>query len=291
MFKKPTIEDKKLLKKYYDANLRRGYECSFGNACLWAGLYDLSYDIIEDMLIFRNNANGEISFCFPIGQGDVKKVIDNLLLLCEKENIPFQMYGVTKDDFALLDTLYPNKFNHTLSRDSFDYIYLSERLATLKGKKLSAKRNHINRFAENNPDWSYEAITKDNIAECEAMLLKWASLKDGPARADEVSVAKKALKHFFEFEFTGGLIRAKGEVIAFTMGERLCDDTFIVHFEKAFADIQGAYQIINREFVRALNGKYKYINREEDTGNENLRKAKLSYHPDILLEKGHITLK
>jgi hypothetical protein len=82
----------------------------------------------------------------------------------------------------------------------------------------------------------------------------------------------------------GGAIRVNGRVVAFSLGEALTDDIFVVHVEKAFADITGAYAIINREFVRHEAANYTYINREEDIGMENLRKAKLSYCPDSLLE-------
>ena len=70
----------------------------------------------------------------------------------------------------------------------------------------------------------------------------------------------------------------------------MTEDTFVVHIEKAFSDIQGAYPIINREFVLHAAKGYQYINREEDLGQEGLRKAKLSYNPAILLEKGNVRL-
>ncbi len=102
---------------------------------------------------------------------------------------------------------------------------------------------------------------------------------------EEYDVVKEALMCFEELGLTGGLLRKDGEVIAFTLGEPLSDDTFVVHFEKAFPEIQGAYTMINQQFVLAECQNYKYINREEDTGDEGLRKAKLSYHPVILLSK------
>ena len=104
-------------------------------------------------------------------------------------------------------------------------------------------------------------------------------------------VTMNSLRLFKELELTGGLLRVDGEIAAFTIGEPVCDDTFVVHIEKAFADIQGAYPMINQQFVSHECMDYPYINREEDTGAEGLRKAKLSYRPVFLVEKGVVTRK
>ncbi|HIS61134.1 MAG TPA: DUF2156 domain-containing protein, partial [Candidatus Scybalomonas excrementigallinarum] len=92
-------------------------------------------------------------------------------------------------------------------------------------------------------------------------------------------------------ELFGGVLRANGKVIAFTIGEKVTDDTLVVHIEKAYANIQGAYPMINQQFVSDFGKDFLYINREEDTGSEGLRKAKLSYRPEFLVEKGDITLR
>ena len=107
----------------------------------------------------------------------------------------------------------------------------------------------------------------------------------------EETIIKKALMNRKKLGLQGALIRLGGEVVAFTLGEYLTDKVFVVHFEKAEADIQGAYAIINRDFVKNELTDYEYINREEDLGIEGLRKAKLSYHPDIILEKGTVRSK
>ena len=106
---------------------------------------------------------------------------------------------------------------------------------------------------------------------------------------EEMCVTLNSLRLYEELELTGGLLRVNGKVVAFTLGEKVSDDTFVVHIEKAFAEIQGAYPMINQQFVEHECMKYKYINREEDTGAEGLRKAKLSYRPVFLVEKGTVT--
>lgn len=83
----------------------------------------------------------------------------------------------------------------------------------------------------------------------------------------------------------GGILTIQNEIVAFTFGERLNDTTFCTHVEKAYGNIRGAYQMINRELARHLLGKYEFINREDDTGSEGLRSAKLSYKPCRLVTK------
>lgn len=80
-----------------------------------------------------------------------------------------------------------------------------------------------------------------------------------------------------------------GKIVAFSIGEPICSDTFVVHIEKAFADVPGAYTMINQQFVEHECKDYKYVNREEDTGEEGLRKAKRSYRPVFMVEKGLVT--
>ena len=113
--------------------------------------------------------------------------------------------------------------------------------------------------------------------------------RDDGDKENEKAVIAYALAHRKMFGMIGGLIRAEGKVVAFTLGERLTVDTFDVHFEKAYADVEGAYAMINREFVRRELSDYTYINREEDMGIPGLRQAKLSYQPDSLVEKGIVT--
>ena len=84
------------------------------------------------------------------------------------------------------------------------------------------------------------------------------------------------------------MLMEQGKAIAFAMGSRLNEDTFDIHFEKALDHYDGAYPAINQGFATYLREKYpelKWLNREDDLGLEGLRKAKLSYCPDHLVEK------
>ena len=111
---------------------------------------------------------------------------------------------------------------------------------------------------------------------------------------DEGIALRTAMEHYEELGLEGGLIRVYGEVVAFTIGDRLSADTYDVHFEKAYGELQGAYAMINREFarwVRARHPEIRYLNREDDMGVEGLRKAKQSYYPDLMVEKHTAVMK
>lgn len=293
-WKTVEMEDKEIISGYYKEEQSRSCEETFANNYLWEPHYHVRYAVIEDMLVFISGEDNEFSLGFPHGKGDLKKVI---LLLCDyfkQNNNPFTMHLVTAEQFNRLEEAFPNQFQIAYDRDAADYIYEAEKLVTLAGKKLHAKRNHINKFKLEHQQWQYEVITKENKEECFQMAAEWCKVNgcnDDPEKKMEFCVTLNALKFMEELELKGGLLRVDGKIAAFSLGEAVSSDTFVVHIEKAFADIQGAYPMINQQFVLHEAEGYTYINREEDMGAEGLRKAKLSYYPIFLQEKGMVTKK
>lgn len=299
-FSVPTLENIHAIRKVMQKNDKPTCEMSPGNIILWARHYNTQIAFWEGEIIFRSQwEDGRISYsCNLLQAEDAKGVFDRLVSLAGEEGHGFCMHCVTKEEMALIDKWYPDCYQIEYDRDVSDYIYLREKLDTLAGKKLHGKRNHIHRFEEQNPDWSYERITDENVSECEKMAMQWCMkncLGETESieyeKIDESKLVVYALRHREVFGMIGGALRVNGEIIAVTLGEPLTKNTFVVHFEKAFSEIQGAYPMINREFVRHELSEYLYVNREEDMGLPGLRKAKLSYRPDILLEKGVVTEK
>ncbi|MGN0132570.1 MAG: DUF2156 domain-containing protein [Lachnospiraceae bacterium] len=292
-WKKITEEEEDLFQEFYQKEQSRSCEHSFANNLLWAPFYGTKYCVIDGSLVFKSGRE-EMTVSFPVGKTNTKQVVEKLLVYFEEKQQPFCMHLVTPEQFERLEQMFPGKFQIAYERDAADYVYESEKLISLAGKKLHGKRNHINNFIKTYPDYRYERITEENKEECLAMAQEWRKQNgcdDDPEKSAEFCVTLRALKELEQLRLTGGLIRAGGQVVAFSIGEELCDDTFVVHIEKAYADIQGAYPIINQQFVLHEASKYRYINREEDTGAEGLRKAKLSYYPAFLQEKGTVTLK
>ena len=291
-WKKMEMENEQLIKSFYKKEQSRSCEFTFANNILWAPYYHIKYAVVEGSLVFLSD-DPAFSVSFPLGKEHVKETIEALMIYFEEQGKKFKMHLVTPQQFELLDSLYPGKFQIEYNRDAADYIYLSEKLRTLSGKKLHSKRNHINKFKSEHDNWQFEYITDENRDECIEMAKKWGELNncdEDIEKQNELCVTINAIKNMDRLELKGGLIRLDGEVIALSLGEEGCEDTFIVHIEKAYSHIQGAYSIINQQFVEHMAADYLYVNREEDTGAEGLRKAKLSYYPAFLQEKGLVTL-
>ncbi len=295
-FKKAELEDQEIISSYLTRYPSRSCERTFVNVYLWSRKYPVTWAIVEQTLVFKSEDQEHLAFTFPAGEDeDIKKALEVLGQYTREREAPFCLYCVTKEFYEKLELWYPGRFEITYDRDSADYVYEAEKLATLSGKKLHAKRNHINKFKSMYEGrWSYETMGKDNLEDCFQMGLRWRTendCEDNCEKLAEMCVTMNSLRLFNELGLIGGVLRLDGEVIAFTIGEPVSEDTFVVHIEKAFAQIQGAYPMINQQFVEHECMKYKYINREEDTGAEGLRKAKLSYRPAFLVEKGTVTEK
>ena len=280
-FRKATVKDKKQIDEILNKCSCPSLEYNFTTLFLWQDIFGMEFKIEDDVLFIR--CGGDVkSYLFPCGTGNINNAVKEIL----KEKVRF--YSLSEENKKYLEENAQGRFEFTERRNDGDYVYLRESLATLTGKKLSAKRNHINRFITEHPDWTYEKITDYNIDEVSRMHDEWCRLVDDGIKkglSEESEAVKKALKYYKELELSGGLIRTGGKVVAFSLGDKLNDKTFLVHIEKAFAHITGAYQIINREFVLHNCMDYEFVNREDDTGDESLRKAKLSYKPYEIVKK------
>lgn len=291
-FGKPLLSDKLRVDEYLRKSNFRGCEYTFGNIFGWSFFYNTEIGFKDGFCFEKTGVGDDTMFIYPYGEGSVEEAVGEICGYAEANGLPCVICANKKITEKITE-LFPEA-KAELYRDFCDYVYLAEDLEELKGKKFHAKRNHLNRFYEN--DWSFEAMSRENIPECLEMTEIWRAenvtddSEDAKSKTTELEVVKRSLELFEELQYTGGVLRVGGEVQAFTFGEPSAEDTFIVHVEKALRKYQGAYAAINREFVKSLGGRFKYIDREEDTGSENLRKAKMSYNPIFLEEKFLITL-
>ena len=278
-----TIEDQVWIKEKLAADGRAACEYSFASNYAWSPYYGLSVAKCGACGVFRYTARGCETYSFPFGgsEWEKKEVLECLLKHCEKEEKTLKLSPLTQADRECLQRMYPGQFLIRADRDSSDYIYEREKLVKLPGKKYHGKRNHIARFKDAD-DWCYEAITEDNMEDVLQMMQEWKARRADVWSTEleqEYGAMSRAMSEMKHLGLLGGLLRKAGSVVARALGEPLNKDTFVVHYEKAFADVQGAYPMINQQFAEHVAEGYLYINREEDTGDAGLRKAKLSYQP------------
>lgn len=285
-------------KAEYDRLLRsgaeRGCEYSFVNLYLW-GRQKAAF--VDGYLVLFSHFHGKSVYPFPVGSGDVKPVLDAIIDDARQRGIPCRLTSLTPQDQQTLERYYPGRFHFHSDRSGFDYVYAIDDLADMKGRKFQKKRNHVNRFRENNPDWAVRPLTVENIPQAAEMAAQWFASRDGQDghmdyRLEKLAIAR-AFAHYRQLELDGLMLTAGDRVLGVTMGSRLSADTFDIHFEKAAEDVDGAYPAIAQAFAAYLREKYpdvRFLNREDDMGLEGLRKSKLSYNPVKLIEKSGANL-
>jgi hypothetical protein len=156
------------------------------------------------------------------------------------------------------------------------------------GRRFSGQRNHINKFKKLYPDYRYQRITQDNLSRVIEFMNAYEQKyeKDIPVAREEFKRAIELMPFLDIFNLPGGFLEVNGNIAAMAVGENI-SDTMYCHIEKADRAYEGSYQMIVKEFSKDMADSYgiKYINREEDVGDEGLRTSKLSYHPVSLLDK------
>lgn len=268
----------------------RSADFCFGNIYMWDKRFDQSVAVCGDRLITLLHRKGEKYFAFPIGQGDIVPCFDSMKEYCRINGIPLKICGICEEHLELLNSAFPDEFELTEDRDFSDYIYDIDKLCEYPGKQLHAKRNYCNRF-EHQYSWHFEPLTKELLPECLEMLNNWNAVSQDRLSSD-IEYENDAIMRGFELfdllGLEGGVLYADNRIVGFTLGEIISDDTFCIHFEKAYPDIDGAYPMVCREMarqIRKIHPSICYVNREDDMGNPSLRKSKLSYKPHSILTK------
>ncbi len=276
-YKKPELAQKSLVDQAGVKAELMACDQTFGNVFCWAAVTDARIAVYKESYAVRWGKY----YSLPTGP-QRGEMLEQLLA----EGIT-RIGGIDERGRQWMEQAFPDRFQFKEKRDSADYIYLRERLASLQGKKLAAKRNHINYF-EAHHQWECRPITAENMAEVMAFNEWWCNRNGCPEEASlerEGCAVRRGLRHFEALGYRGLALYADGKICAFTFGEPMGKGGFCVHAEKADAELRGAYPMINREFAKSLPPEIQWMNREDDTGDAGLRRAKLSYVPDILLMK------
>jgi len=292
-FKELTISDKSIFDDYLQDGGRNHSDFSFADMLCWEHVFRHKWCIAEHCLFIKvEYHDGHVEYRQPLGEGEGEGEGDasHLIHMMEEDAAsneqPLVITGLTPEWRTYFRERCPDYGIAGQGKNS-DYIYYTEDLRSLKGKKYQQKRNHVNKF-ESEYRYRYVELTPDLFPDCLALETEWLNLKringDG-ILSDEQLVIKKAFDHFNELGLLGGALYVGSRMVAFTFGSALNEELFCTHIEKANISYDGVFAVINKIFAEHIPRQYKYIDREDDAGLSGLRKSKMSYHPLYLSEK------
>jgi hypothetical protein len=273
------ITDKPLLDRLCADIQPRISELTFADLYLFRTAHEYKLAMVADALVVLGKGyDGAEYFLPPLG-GDVAAALKVML------NSGLPLYGA--DEWFVARYLTGSRLQITELRDSHDYLYLREELATLPGGRFHKKKNRINYFTSRH-NYNVTVFSGEHLDGCLNLVdkLVQSTLDEiGNSLRIELEATYEALRCAEPLGLEGVVVLVNDNVAAFALGERLNLDTAVCHFEKADPFTEGLYQLVNREFARLLFQERRYINREQDLGDVGLRSAKLSYHPVELVKK------
>lgn len=298
-FKDITLADLPAINRVIQQEDSRTCDYTIGGLYMWINYFRYQYCIVRDTLFIKGVSEeslDDVAFSFPIGPMPTDRALELIDDYCEANGLTMRLSAIPEsklsDILAYDSSLIPDELT-----DWADYLYDAKSLTTLSGKKLSKKRNHVNRFMADNPGALLEPLTLDNIHEVLDTFVAWsdeaANDPDDPdalraTAIEERRQVEQVLSNYICYPFEGAILRDdKGRMVAFTIGEKI-GDTLFVHIEKMDHNVAGAGETVNCLFARMMTERYPdiaFINREEDAGDPGLRRAKESYHPVMLLKK------
>lgn len=295
-FKSIKHTDMEEIFTYLTMEKGRTTDFSYAGILMWVDYFKYEYAIYEDTLFIKGVVENDIStpaFSLPIGKLKLKDSIEKIREYCRKNNISPVLSAVPEYAIEELEEVGIESINPL--DDWGDYLYDAQMLSTLSGKKMGKKRNHVNKFNTLYPDHRIELLDSSNADKA----LEFMSIIDeegdnSPMAVEERRMTRKLLEMIKEgdIRLEGVILMVGDELAAFTIGD-VKNDTLFVHVEKASRAFEGCYEKINKEYAALMCERHpeiKYINREDDSGDEGLRYAKQSYHPIDILKKYNIAL-
>ena len=254
------------------------------NLMIWGTQVEAQWFIVDDRLIIYNEAWNCI--LMPLGDyfhpSELQHLSETFLRSRKCGTISF----VDTDYIDMYRKELEGFFKIEKDDNNADYVYLSEKLANLSGKKLQKKKNLVSQFKKQYPNYVVRDLKENDLEECLKLSDKWVDdhHREQPGYVYEKKAIDNAFAHFKELQLEGKVIQINGDIVAFSVYTELRTDMAVIHFEKYDREIKGSAQIINMETAIVLQERYRYINREEDLGIPGLRKAKQSYQPIMMLE-------
>lgn len=268
------------------------------NQFIWEEFYDTHYYRNEKYMVCVIKSRGWDAPMMPFCKTeDIKDVfLDIKQYWNEVLNKPLSMYLVDETFLKIIKNIpgFEEEFRIEDSRDNYDYIYDADKLKTLSGKAYHKKKNHLNSFLKNYAGrYEYKTLNCSNVEEIKDFHNRWLDNRNFEDKHGSIRSEENGIHRLFQycglFDFSIGGVYVDDKLEAYTIGSYAKEiSCAYIHIEKANINIPGLYNFINQQFLLHSFPDAKIVNREDDLGQEGLRKAKLSYQPIKLENKYHI---
>lgn len=296
VFRPITHTDMEQIFSFLQMEPGRTTDFSYAGVLMWVDYFKYEFAIAQDTLFIKGVVENDTqtpAFSMPVGKLPLSKSLEMIRSYCRSNAIPPVLSAVPEYAIPALEEAGISSINPL--EDWGDYLYDAKMLSTLTGKKMSKKRNHVNKFDSLYPEARMENLDASNVERAIQFMTTVEDEGDNvPMAVEERRMTRKLLELIKEgdIRLEGAILMIGEDVAAFTIGD-VKGDTLYVHVEKASRAYEGSYEKINKEFAALMCARHqeiKYINREDDSGDEGLRRAKQSYHPVEILNKYNIAL-
>jgi hypothetical protein len=290
-FRQIELADREIIHSAFQAYQPQTSELTFTNLFMWRHYYRFRWSMYGDYLVvFSNPLGWGYSLMLPVGPAPRNRIMEDLLKWMKSEKEDYESCIGRADDRLVQEIQSDSRYSIEKIPDHFDYLYRTQDLIELNGRKYHGKKNHLNRFRKQF-EFEYRPITDALREPCIHVLKRWCNWKEcdkNPIIRAEFEAVHEALLHFNSLKLDGGSVLVNNEIVAFSLGEMLNAQTAVIHAEKADPRIPELFTVINQQFCEHQYSPVPFINREQDLGQPGLRRAKRSYHPVQMIEKYRI---
>ena len=272
-----------LLREFLSRYPRQSCDYNICNLLSWGKIYNNQYTLWEGHLVL---VNPQYSYLlYPVGPGlgaDKTRELFDLY----REDAPEAKLLIIPENWQESCPGLDRHFEISDDRYWYDYVYATEKMVNLRGKKLTKKKNLISQFRRAYPNYHVLPISKEKHEVIERFTEKWRRERhvEGSYLDTEMKAIQNTLEMWDELPVEGIIVCLDQRIAAYSIFSPQTQDMVTVHFEKFDPDKKGSAQLIYWETARYLQSRYKWINREQDIGLEGLRQAKTSYAPDFMVK-------
>lgn len=255
---------------------------SAGNVLMWESELDTELVTVDGHVAVAEHCGRNLCFSPAAGAPDAVPTVRALL---DAYGTPLRLCPIGEDEKAPLEAAFGSRIRFGANDGAADYIYKAADLRQFRGKSYHTQKNHVNAFLREHPDYRFEPLTAESEAALAAFFDAYTAADDDDSASakEEIAACRRILPLLGVLPLDTRLLTDGGRILGFTVMEKI-GDTLMIHIEKGLPAVRGVYPMLVTLEANAYPD-VRFVNREEDDGNEGLRRSKQSYNPVRLLQK------